>query len=110
MDTKNNYKVIFTETAEIELDGIYDYISRTLLSEDSANRLMEKIEESTLRLEVFPESCSIAEGYVINNIQYRKLIVDNYILLYNVDKDIRQVNIIHAFYGRRNYLKDIEIN
>ena len=110
MDTKNNYRVIFTETAETELDGIYDYISRTLLSEDAANRLMEKIEASTLRLEIFPESCSIADGYIINDIQYRKLIVDNYILLYNIDEAIKQVNIIHVFYGRRNYLQDIEIN
>ena len=110
MDIKNNYKVIFTETAEIELDGIYDYISRTLLSENSAKKLMTKIEESALRLEMFPESCSIADGYIINGIQYRKLIVDNYILLYNIDENIKQVNIIHAFYGRRNYLKEVEIS
>ena len=109
MDT-NNYKVIFTETAEMELEGIYDYISKTLLSENSAKQLMEKIEEKTLRLEMFPESCSIADGYVINDIQYRKLIVDNYILLYHIDEKKKQVNIIYVFYGRRNYLKDIEIN
>lgn len=110
MDIKNNYRIVFTETAELELDAIYDYISKTLLSEDSANKLMTKIEESTLRLEIFPESCSIADGYIINNVQYRKLIVDNYILLYNVDDMAKQVNIIHILYGRRNYLKDIEIN
>ena len=110
MDTNNNYKIIFTQTAEAELDGIYDYISKTLLSENSAKKLMEKIEEKTLRLEVFPESCSIANGYIINDIQYRKLIVDNYILLYHIDENNKQVNIIHVFYGRRNYLKDIEIN
>ena len=110
MDIKNNYKVVFTETAEIELDGIYDYISKTLLSENSAKKLMEKIEEKTLRLEILPESCSIADGYKINDIQYRKLIVDNYILLYHIDETKKQVNIIHVLYGRRNYLKDIEIH
>ena len=108
MDTKANYKVIFTDTAEIELDGIYEYISGTLMSEQSAKRLMKKIEEKALRLEMFPESCSIADGYKINGIQYRKLVVDNYILLYNVDENKKEVNIIHAFYGKRNYLKDVE--
>ena len=54
MDTKNNYKVVFTETAEIELNGIY-----------------------------------------------------NYILLYHVDESVKQVNIIHAFYGRKNYLRNM---
>ena len=102
MDTK--YKIIFTEIAEIELNYIYDYISKTFLSENVAKKLMKKIEESTLRLEVFPESCSIADGYKINGIQYRKLIVDNYILLYNIEEGKKQVNIIHVFYGRRNYL------
>ena len=110
MDTKNDYKVIFTETAEIELDSIYEYISKTLLSENSAKKLMGKIEEKTLKLEIFPESHSIADKYIINDIQYRKLIVDNYILLYHIDEDKKQINIIHAFYGRRNYLKDIGIN
>jgi len=111
MDIKDDdYKVIFTENAEIELDNIYDYISKTLLSEDSAKGLMDKIEKSALRLEIFPELCSIAEGYIINGIQYRKLIVDNYILLYNVDEKNKKVNIIHAFYGRKNYLKDIGEN
>ena len=103
------YKIIFTENAEIELDNIYDYISNTLLSENSAKELMNKIEESTLRLEMFPESCSTVDGYIINDVQYRKLIVENYVLLYHVDKVNKQVNIIHVFYGRRNYLNDIEI-
>ena len=105
----DNYKVIFTENAEIELENIYEYISNTLLSESSAKELMNKIEESTLRLEIFPESCSMAEGYIINGVQYRKLIVENYILLYHVDKANKQVNIIHVFYGRRNYLNDVEV-
>jgi len=107
MDIDSNYKVIFTETAEVELDEIYNYISTTLLSENAAKKLMKKIEDKTLRLEMFPESCSIADGYVINGIQYRKLVVDNYILLYNIDEGSKQVNIIHVFYGRRNYLRDI---
>jgi len=110
MDTKDIYKIMFTETAEIELDGIYDYISRTLLSENSARKFMEKIEEKTLKLEIFPKSCSITDGYTINGVQYRKLIVDNYILLYHIDENKKQVNIIHIFYGRKNYLKDIETN
>ena len=110
MDTKNEYKIVFTENAEIELDGIYEYISKTLLSENSAKKLMDKIEEKVLRLEIFAESGSIANGYIINDIQYRKLIVDNYILLYHIDESKKQVNIIHVFYGRRNYLKDIEID
>ena len=65
MDIKDDdYKVIFTENAEIELDNIYDYISKTLLSEDSAKGLMDKIEKSALRLEIFPELSIASIRYV----------------------------------------------
>ncbi len=44
MDT-NTYEIILTDTAKEELEEIYEYISENLYAVDSANRLMNKIEE-----------------------------------------------------------------
>ncbi len=53
----NNYEIIFTDTAKEELEEIYEYISENLLEVGPANRLMDKIEQSILRLEQNPYSC-----------------------------------------------------
>ena len=53
----NNYEIILTDSAKIDLEEIYEYISENLLETNSANRLMEKIENDILRLEQHPYSC-----------------------------------------------------
>ena len=39
-----------------------------------------------------------------NNI-YRKLVIDNYIALYEVEETYKQVVIYRVLYGKRDYLK-----
>lgn len=56
MDT-NTYEIVFTDTAKEELEEIYEYISEHLLEVETANRLMDKIEQSIFRLEQNPYSC-----------------------------------------------------
>ena len=45
----NNYEIILTDSAKIDLEEIYEYISENLLETNSANKLMEKIENDILR-------------------------------------------------------------
>lgn len=56
MDT-NTYEIVFTDTAKEELEEIYEYISEHLLEVETANRLMDKIEQNIFRLEQNPYSC-----------------------------------------------------
>jgi addiction module RelE/StbE family toxin len=102
MDT-NTYEIILTDTAKEELEEIYEYISKNLYAVDSANRLMNKIEENILRLEKNPYSC-IEVRIKLHNELYRKLVVDNYIALYEVEEKHKQVVIYRVLYGKRDYL------
>jgi len=103
MDT-NTYEIVFTDTAKEELEEIYEYISEHLLEVGAANRLMDKIEQSILRLEQNPYSCVEVHIKPHNNI-YRKLVIDNYIALYEVEETYKQVVIYRVLYGKRDYLK-----
>ena len=80
MDT-DNYEVILTDVAKEDLEEIYEYISEHLLEILAANRLMEKIEQKILRLEQNPYSC-VEVHIKPHNEVYRKLVIDNYIVLY----------------------------
>ena len=107
MASSKKYEVILTENAKIELREIYDYISKSLMAEMAAKSLYNKIKESILRLEDFPESCSIIEHYKDKKYQYRKLIINNYIVVYRIDKENKKVYIVRIIFGKRNYINEI---
>ena len=103
MDT-NTYEIVFTDTAKEELEEIYEYISEHLLEVETANRLMDKIEQSIFRLEQNPYSCVEVHIKPHNNI-YRQLVTDNYIALYEIEETYKQVVIYRVIYKKRDYLK-----
>lgn len=106
MDT-NNYEIILTDIAKEELEEIYEYISEHLLEKAAADRLMDKIEKNILRLEQNPYSC-VEVHIKPHNEVYRKLVIDNYIALYEVDEKYKQVVIYRVIYGKMDYLKMME--
>ena len=59
MDIK--YEVIITERAKQELKEIYDYISKSLMEENTADKLIDKIEKELLQLEDIQEGFSVIE-------------------------------------------------
>lgn len=106
MDT-NNYEIVLTDIAKEEIEEIYEYISEHLLEPIVANRLMDKIEQNILRLERNPYSCVEVHIKPHDEI-YRKLVIDNYIALYEVDEKYKQVVIYRVIYGKMDYLKIME--
>ena len=49
------YELIITEQADADLRGIYEYIAVELLSPENAARQLDRLEESIIRLEEFPQ-------------------------------------------------------
>lgn len=98
------YEVILTDVAKEELDDIYEYISNELKAIKVANQLMDKIERSILILERNPYLYPKVKIRPHNEI-YRKLVIENYVVLYDVDEKMKQVIIYRVLYARRNYLK-----
>ena len=105
MDIK--YELILTDKARLDLEDIYYYISKSLMADKAAENLINKIENSILRLENMPESCNIIIGLKEKNKVYRKLIINNYIVIYRIDETNLKVYIIRIVYGGKNYLNNI---
>lgn len=106
MDT-DIYEIMLTDVALEELDEIYEYIHKNLSNKSATDRLMEEIENTFFALERNPYMC--AEVHIRRNDEtYRKLVVDNYIALYDVDKEYKQVVIYRVLYSGRNYLRILE--
>lgn len=99
------YKVVMSNQAEKELSNIISYITSVLLEPNIAKKLLNKITEAINDLEIFPERCSvISDEYTIRE-DIRKYIVDNYIIIYRINPELKRVEISHIYYARRNWMK-----
>ena len=98
------YKIKLTDQFLDEFEEICNYISNKLKNIDASNRLREKVIYNVLLLEVSPRMCTEIEKTDRTERQYRRIIVDNYIILYTIDETEKIVYVAHIYYGGRNYL------
>lgn len=101
--SENNFSLKFTSKANEDLEQIYSYISAKLFAEIAADKLLERIEGSIMRLKDFPYSCSFVLDEPLKNRGYRRLIVDNYIVFYLVNELDKQVVVMRILYGAQSY-------
>ena len=106
---KNNmeYNIELTEEFLDEIEEICDYITNILKNEDASNRLREKVMYNVLLLEKSPEMFVEIEKTDKTERNYRKIVINNYVILYTVDKTEKNVYIAHIYYGGRNYMDNL---
>lgn len=80
------YKIIWSPEFKIELTRIVDYMYFTLKEPQIARKFYRKILETLNTLRFFPEG--YPKLYLRNQI-YRKLPINKYLVIYEVDKDTR---------------------
>lgn len=107
MDTKEEYEVHFTEECIREIKKVYAYIKENLYAEKAAERIMNKIEEFTSNLVYAPRIYAEIDKYKGTKKIYRRIVIDNYVLLYTIDEDKRKVYVAHMYYGGSDYINKI---
>lgn len=98
------YRIKLTDQFLDEFEEICDYISNQLKNIDASNRLREKVIYNILLLENSPRMFTQIEKVDRTERQYRRLVVNNHIILYTVDELEKIVYIAHIYYAGRNYL------
>ncbi len=100
-----NYTINYSPQFREELRKIYHYFYFSLASPQIADKLLEKFKHFISSLDLFPERysrVSLNPNSKYHNL--RKMPVDKYVILYEVNNINRTVYILHIFYGRQNYL------
>ena len=92
------YKIVYDKEASKELENIYLYIRNTLLEENIAKKTVGNIISKIKEMEYFP----FANRTINSRNKNRKLIVKNYIIIYNVDLESKIINILHI-YNQKQY-------
>lgn len=98
------HKVNWTKEATEDLEKIFYYISYNLKEPNTARNLYSKILNAVFSLKYFPGRNRDASYYGIHDKCSRRLRVEKYIILYDVDIYNKDVYITHIFHSNQNYL------
>lgn len=96
------YQVRITRQAEEDLLGIYAYIADTLRAPQTADRLLDRLEQEILQLDQFPNRfCRYAKEPWFSR-GLRVMGVDRYLVFYLPDERTATVSVLRILYGGRD--------
>jgi addiction module RelE/StbE family toxin len=94
------YKLRYLPLAQKDMEDITDYISDTLKAPQAAMDLLDAVETGINRLQAHPFSCRVYQALRQVDLEYRALVVKNYLVFYIVLDDY--VEIHRIVYSRRD--------
>lgn len=101
-----DYKIKYTQNALGDLDTIFDFILNVSLS--GAKNKISKIRSKVNQLTFMPSGFSFDNhlGKKLNDeFKTEGLICDDYLILFVVDEDKKEVIVTHVISSKSNYMK-----
>jgi len=98
----DKYSVILYPRAFRDIDDIYAYIALEKMSPENAKGQTDRIWDAIKSLEQLPESHQDRLVGRFAGKGYKQLIVDNYIVIFKIDKEQNRVYIVIVQYQGRN--------
>ena len=103
MDT-DNYTIKFTAHAYKDLENIFEYISKNLYAPQAANRIMNMLDDSINSLSAQPFIAPFISDDFLAAKGLRKLVAEDYIVIYKVIKEACEIIIYRIVNGRTDYI------
>jgi addiction module RelE/StbE family toxin len=94
--------VVFVPAAQQDLTELLSYIRNELQNPIAADNIAAKILRRVQSLGSFPEMGASLENVDVRLSGYRYLVIDNYLIIYNV---ANQVKIVRILYARSDYVQ-----
>ncbi len=99
----DKYIVKLYARAYRDLNGIYTYIAENLLEPDTAFNMVDELEKAIFSLEQLPERGAIRRFGNYANGEYRQLFVKNYVIIYRILREVKEVHVVTVRYTLRNF-------
>lgn len=101
-ELEKGYEVTLTPEAKHDLREIYRYIAVELQSEQNANGQLDRLEENILKLDEMPERFRVYDREPWHSRNLRVMPVDNYLVFYIPDHQVKTVTVLRIMYGGRD--------
>lgn len=102
------YSIEYLPIALRDMTDIAEYIGVNLANPDAADRLAEEMVSAAEGLAEMPYKYPVYVSVRPLKHEYRKLVVQNYIMFYQVDEDRKLVTIARVIYAGRDQIKNLE--
>lgn len=99
----DKYEVKLYARAYRDIEDIYAYIASNLYDQNAAQNIVDEIEKAVFSLELVPKSGAVRRSGIYANRDYRQLFVGNYIIVYRVKKEGKQVHIVTVRYAPSSF-------
>ncbi len=99
----DKYSVKLYARASRDIEEIYKYIANNLSEPLAAANIIDNFEKAILNLESFPERGSIRKNGIYAGKNYRQLFVKNYVIIYKVLSELKEVHIVTVRYAPSNF-------
>lgn len=99
----DKYEVKLYARAYRDMEDIYAYIANNLHGPNAAQNIIDEIENAVFSLELMPERGAVRRSGIYANRDYRQLFVGNYIIVYRVKKEEKQVHIVTVRYAPSSF-------
>lgn len=97
------YELEFLPISRQDMSDIAKYINKVLCNPIAAMNTIRRMVAAAEDLRAQPYSCPVYYPPRELPFEYRKLIVDNYILFYRVDETKKLITVVRVIYAKRNY-------
>lgn len=95
----DNYAVKISPEAGRNLEQIYRYIAEHFLEPGTAEQMIDRLEQGIFSLKRMPERNPVRRVGIYAGLGYRQLLIKNYVIVYRVLPQKREVHIITVRYA-----------
>ena len=107
------YEFELTEKANNDIEEILYYLSKRLMTPQSATRFMDALMKGINRICIFPESGEVLDNKFVPTDMIRRVLIGRYVIYYLVMKRKKKVLILrvsHELRDVRNILRHTDFN
>ena len=100
-------KYIVYQNAVEDFDQIVQYITYSLKNPEGAIKLIQLFESKILSIMNFPNSYPIIYDSKFELSDLRKCRMDNYLIIYILNQELAQIEVVRIIYQRVDYLVEL---
>ena len=100
-----SYTVRLTDTAKQDLREIAFWIAEKSKDREIAKRFVGELRETCRKLDTFPNAGGIPKDRIIRSAEVRFIVHKEYLILYLVDEEGKQVNVMAIFNAKKDYMR-----
>jgi len=97
------YNIVISLPARQDISKLRRYIATELKEPLSAKKITDSINTAIASLDIFPQRYPVIEHEPYATRGIRKMLIENYIVFYEVNESVKKINVFRVIYNRRNW-------